>query len=61
MGILSMTLTHFRSNDWEDSSTGKPEHNGLTDFGKEVVLEMNRIGRIASRTFRTKLSTTFCG
>jgi len=56
-----MTLTHFRSNDWEDSSTGKPEHNGLTDFGKEVVLEMNRIGRIASRTFRTKLSTTFCG
>jgi membrane dipeptidase len=46
MGILSMTLTHFRSNDWADSSTGKPEHNGLTDFGKEVVREMNRIGMI---------------
>jgi membrane dipeptidase len=36
MGILSMTLTHFRSNHWADSSTGKPEHNGLTDFGKQV-------------------------
>ena len=46
LGILSMTLTHFRSNDWADSSTGKPEHNGLTDFGKQVVREMNRIGMI---------------
>jgi membrane dipeptidase len=46
MGILSMTLTHFRSNHWADSSTGKPEHNGLTDFGKQVVREMNRIGMI---------------
>jgi len=46
MGILSMTLTHFRSNNWADSSTGKPEHNGLTDFGKKVVEEMNRIGMI---------------
>jgi len=46
MGVLSMTLTHFRSNDWADSSTGKAEHNGLTDFGKEVVREMNRIGMI---------------
>src|SRR5215475_8585215 len=46
MGILSMTLTHFRNNHWGDSSTDKPEHNGLTDFGKEVVREMNRIGMI---------------
>ena len=46
MGVLSMTLAHFRSNDWADSSTGKAEHNGLTDFGKEVVREMNRIGMI---------------
>ena len=46
MGILSMTLTHFRNNDWADSSTGKPEHNGLTEFGREVVREMNRIGMI---------------
>ena len=46
MGILAMTLTHFRSNNWADSSTGKPDHNGLTDFGKQVVREMNRIGMI---------------
>jgi membrane dipeptidase len=46
MGILSMTLTHFRTNHWADSSTGKPEHNGLTAFGRQVVKEMNRIGMI---------------
>ncbi|PYT29193.1 MAG: membrane dipeptidase [Acidobacteria bacterium] len=46
MGIRSMTLTHFRNNNWADSSTDKPKHNGLTDFGKDVVREMNRIGMI---------------
>ena len=44
MGIRAMTLTHFRNNNWADSSTDRPEHNGLTDFGKQVVREMNRIG-----------------
>jgi membrane dipeptidase len=46
LGIRSMTLTHFRNNNWADSSTDKPQHNGLTDFGKEVVREMNRLGMI---------------
>src|SRR5260221_5399362 len=46
MGIRSMTLTHFRDNNWADSSTDKPRHNGLTEFGKQVVREMNRIGMI---------------
>lgn len=46
MGIRSMTLTHFRDNNWADSSTDKPKHNGLTGFGKDVVREMNRIGMI---------------
>lgn len=46
MGILSMTLTHFRNNNWADSSTAEPVHNGLTEFGKQVVREMNRIGMI---------------
>jgi len=46
LGIRSMTLTHFRNNGWCDSSTDKPQHNGLTEFGKEVVREMNRIGMI---------------
>ena len=34
MGIMAMTLTHFRNNDWADSSTDKPVHNGLTAFGR---------------------------
>ena len=46
MGVRAMTLTHFRNNNWADSSTDKPQHNGLTDFGKQVVREMNRIGMI---------------
>ncbi len=46
MGIMAMTLTHFRNSDWADSSTDKPEHDGLTDFGKQVVREMNTIGMI---------------
>ena len=46
LGILSMTLTHFRGNNWADSATAAPEHNGLTDFGYSVVREMNRIGMI---------------
>lgn len=46
IGVRAMTLTHFRNNNWADSSTDKPEHNGLTDFGKQVVREMNRIGMI---------------
>ena len=46
MGIMAMTLTHFRHNDWADASTDKPVHNGLTEFGKQVVREMNRIGMI---------------
>jgi membrane dipeptidase len=46
LGIRSMTLVHFRNNNWCDSSTDRPRHNGLTDFGKEVVREMDRIGMI---------------
>jgi membrane dipeptidase len=46
MGILSMTLTHFRSNNWADSSTSPALHNGLTDFGKQVIREMNALGMI---------------
>jgi membrane dipeptidase len=46
LGIRSMTLTHFRNNNWADSSTDTPRHNGLTDFGKQVVREMNRLGML---------------
>jgi membrane dipeptidase len=64
MGILSMTLTHFRNHHWADSSTDKPEHNGLTDFGRQVVREMNRIGMIvdishvSDKTFYDVLEVT---
>lgn len=46
LGVRYMTLTHMENNEWADSSTAKAEHNGLTDFGKDVVREMNRLGII---------------
>jgi membrane dipeptidase len=64
LGIRSMTLTHFRNNNWADSSTDTPAHNGLTDFGKEVVREMNRLGmlvdisHVSDKTFYDALAVT---
>jgi membrane dipeptidase len=52
-----MTLTHFYDDEWADSSTDKPAHNGLTDFGKDIVREMNRqgilvdISHVSDKTF----------
>jgi membrane dipeptidase len=46
LGVCYMTLTHSGNDEWADSSTDKPAHNGLTDFGKDVVREMNRLGVI---------------
>jgi len=57
-----MTLTHSNTNNWGDSSgdidkAGVQHHNGLTDFGKQVVSEMNRLGmlvdisHVADKTF----------
>jgi len=46
LGVRYMTLTHTGNTDWADSSTDKPAHNGLTDFGIDVVREMNRLGII---------------
>ena len=44
LGVRYMTLTHFKTNDWADSSTDVAAHNGLSHFGREVVREMNRLG-----------------
>jgi membrane dipeptidase len=46
LGARYMTLTHFKTTDWADSATDVPEHGGLTDYGRRVVHEMNRIGML---------------
>jgi membrane dipeptidase len=64
LGVRYMTLTHMLNTDWADSSTDKPVHNGLTDFGKQVVVEMNRVGmmvdvsHIADKTFYDVIATS---
>ena len=64
LGIRSMTLTHARNTSWADSASDTPVHNGLTDFGKEVVREMNRLGmlvdlaHVSDKTFYDALAVT---
>ena len=68
LGIRYMTLTHSNTNNWADSSgdVTRPEGKvpGLTDFGKKVVLEMNRIGmmvdisHVSDKTFWDALETS---
>src|SRR5258705_2892781 len=45
-GVRYMTLTHNAATDWADSSNQSPRHQGLTDFGREVIAEMNRLGML---------------
>jgi len=45
-GVRYMTLTHNAATEWADSSNDTPRHNGLTDFGKQVIREMNRVGML---------------
>jgi membrane dipeptidase len=45
-GARYMTLTHSENVDWADAATDDPEHDGLSDFGKAVIGEMNRMGMI---------------
>ncbi len=45
-GARYMTLTHGCNTDWADSATDEPAHGGLTEFGREVVREMNRLGML---------------
>jgi membrane dipeptidase len=64
LGVRYMTLTHSANIDWADSCCAIPEHNGLTQFGREVVREMNRMGmmvdisHIAPKTMHDALDVT---
>lgn len=64
LGVRYLTLTHSRNTNWGDSSTDTPKHNGLTEFGKEVVRELNRLGvmvdlsHVADKTFFDALEVT---
>jgi membrane dipeptidase len=44
LGVRYMTLTHNNTNDWADACCDEARHGGLSEFGKEVVREMNRLG-----------------
>lgn len=46
LGVRYMTLTHNDNTSWADAAVTEPEHGGLTDFGREVVREMNDIGML---------------
>ena len=64
LGVRYMTLTHNNTNDWADACCDTARHNGLSDFGKEVVREMNRLGmfvdvsHVSDKTMADVLDTT---
>lgn len=69
LGVRYMTLTWSNTNEWADSSGDIDDpkvqhHDGLTDFGKQVVLEMNRLGmmvdisHVSDKTFWDTIATT---
>jgi membrane dipeptidase len=64
LGVRYMTLTHNDNTPWADSATDQPEHGGLTEFGRDVVREMNRIGmlvdlsHVAPSTMHAALETS---
>ncbi len=64
LGARYMTLTHWDNIDWADAATDRPEHYGLTDLGKQLVREMNRLGmfvdlsHVSADTMRDALHVT---
>lgn len=64
LGARYMTLTHWDNIDWADAATDRPERYGLTDLGKHVVREMNRLGmfvdlsHVSADTMRDALRAT---
>ncbi|WP_260597779.1 dipeptidase [Sphingomonas endolithica] len=64
LGAGYLTLTHSRTIEWADSATDDPKHKGMTDFGRKVVLELNRLGvlvdlsHVSETTMRDALAVT---
>ena len=46
LGARYMTLAHYKTTTWADSSNDVAKHDGLTDFGQQVVREMQRVGML---------------
>jgi len=64
LGVRYMTLTHTANTGWADSSGDQPKWNGLTEFGKQVVARMNRLGmmvdisHVSDKTFYDALAVS---
>jgi membrane dipeptidase len=64
LGARYMTLTHFKNNEFADSATDDPKFHGISDFGRTVIHEMNRLGmlvdlsHVSAETMRDALSAT---
>jgi membrane dipeptidase len=65
LGASYMTLTHSDSLSWADAATDKPQSNGLSEFGREVIREMNRLGmlvdisHVSAATMHAALDVSF--
>ena len=64
LGARYMTFTHFKNNEFADSATDTPKYHGITDFGRSVIHEMNRVGmlidlsHVSDDTMRQALAAT---
>lgn len=56
LGARYMTITHGRTLDWADAAGDDPQHDGLTEFGEEVIREMNRLGMLVDLSHVTPAS-----
>src|SRR5262249_40159619 len=58
LGIRHLQLVHFIRNPIGDFQTEQPEHNGLTEFGRKVVLECNRLGILVDLAHSSRAATS---
>jgi len=58
LGARYLTLTHSKNTPWADSATDAPAHDGLTDFGRQLVREMQRIGMLVDLSHVSEATMT---